>query len=201
MRTYLEAKAMAKSLRAALSARNITLSHGECLEIVAKQFGFNEWNMLSAKIDLETGVRPPPPESPGIALQPPIPVVRISSVKKAKEFYIDFLGFVADWGWPEDDDDRPLYAQISRSGVTLHLSEHRGEGAPRRAELFIRMTGLALLREELMNNNEAGPQDDTSTLPKGSKVLFRHTPDDRWELQVSDPFGNWLRFSENKPRV
>lgn len=34
MRTYLQSKAMAKSLRDELAAKNISLSHSECLEIV-----------------------------------------------------------------------------------------------------------------------------------------------------------------------
>ncbi len=34
MRNYKDAKTMAKSLRASLAARNVLLSHGECLEIV-----------------------------------------------------------------------------------------------------------------------------------------------------------------------
>ena len=51
MRTYKDAKAMAKSLRESLAARSVSLSHGECLEVVAKQFGFSDWNTLSAKLD------------------------------------------------------------------------------------------------------------------------------------------------------
>jgi hypothetical protein len=51
MRNYQDAKTMAKSLRASLAARSVLLSHGECLEIVAKQFGFADWNTLSAKLD------------------------------------------------------------------------------------------------------------------------------------------------------
>jgi hypothetical protein len=51
MRTYKDAKLMAKSLRDALAARSVRLSHSECLEIVAKQFGFTDWNTLSAKLD------------------------------------------------------------------------------------------------------------------------------------------------------
>jgi uncharacterized glyoxalase superfamily protein PhnB len=43
MRTYKDAKAMAKSLRDSMAARNVSLSHGECLEIVAQQFGFADW--------------------------------------------------------------------------------------------------------------------------------------------------------------
>ena len=48
MRTYKDAKLMAKSLRDALAARSFRLSHSECLEIVAKQLGFADWNTLSA---------------------------------------------------------------------------------------------------------------------------------------------------------
>ena len=53
MRTYPEAKAMAKLLRDSLAARSVLLSHSECLEIVAKQFGFADWNTLSAKLNVE----------------------------------------------------------------------------------------------------------------------------------------------------
>lgn len=55
MRTYKDAKAMAKSLRESLTARNVLLSHSECLEIVARVAGFADWNTLSAKLDVEPG--------------------------------------------------------------------------------------------------------------------------------------------------
>jgi hypothetical protein len=55
MRTYQDPKAMAKSLRASLAARSVLLSHSQCLEIVAKQLGFADWNTLSAKSDVEPG--------------------------------------------------------------------------------------------------------------------------------------------------
>jgi hypothetical protein len=61
MRTYKDSKAMAKSLRASLSARSVLLSHGECLEIVAKQFGVADWNTLSAKLVARSG-HPDTPE-------------------------------------------------------------------------------------------------------------------------------------------
>ena len=51
MRTYIDAKAMAKSLRNSLAASRVLLSHSKCLEIVAKQFGFADWNMLAAKLE------------------------------------------------------------------------------------------------------------------------------------------------------
>jgi hypothetical protein len=50
MRTYQDAKVIAKSLRDFLAARNVSLSHSECLEIVAQQSGFSDWNTLAAKL-------------------------------------------------------------------------------------------------------------------------------------------------------
>jgi Glyoxalase superfamily protein/ClpX C4-type zinc finger len=69
MRTYKDAKAMAKSLRDSLAARSVLLSHSECLEIVAKQSGFADWNTLSAKLDAESR-SVPRPEHLKSALQP-----------------------------------------------------------------------------------------------------------------------------------
>jgi hypothetical protein len=56
MRTYKDAKTMAKSLRGSLAARNVLLSHSACLEIVAKVLGFADWNTLSAKLDVEPAI-------------------------------------------------------------------------------------------------------------------------------------------------
>lgn len=50
MRTFSDAKAMAKALRQGLGERDIDLSHSDCLELVARQFGFPDWNVLSALI-------------------------------------------------------------------------------------------------------------------------------------------------------
>lgn len=122
-----------------------------------------------------------------ISFQPPVPVVPIVSAQDAKDFYLDFLGFAVDWGWPANDDGQQFYAQISRSGVQLHLrGERRGVS---RIELLIRMSGLDLLREELWIRKDLYDRP----------LDVGHTPDDRRELHVRDPFGNWLRFSENNP--
>jgi hypothetical protein len=54
MRTYKDAKTLAKSLRKSLSARNVLLSHSECLEIVAILAGFADWNTLSASLEVKS---------------------------------------------------------------------------------------------------------------------------------------------------
>ncbi|NDV00177.1 glyoxalase superfamily protein [Pseudoroseicyclus tamaricis] len=50
MRTYLDAKPMARTLREALAEQGIPLSHSASLELVARQFGLADWNTLAAKI-------------------------------------------------------------------------------------------------------------------------------------------------------
>jgi|SRR5580704_12804584 hypothetical protein len=51
MRTYQDAKIMAKALRGCLDTRSVSLSHSECLEIVAQQLGYADWNILAAKLN------------------------------------------------------------------------------------------------------------------------------------------------------
>jgi len=51
MHTFLDSKAMAKALRAALADRQIDITHSDSLELVAREFGFANWNMLAARID------------------------------------------------------------------------------------------------------------------------------------------------------
>ena len=51
MRDFRDAKAMAHALRDALKSRSVETTHSEALELVAKAFGYDNWNILSAKID------------------------------------------------------------------------------------------------------------------------------------------------------
>lgn len=184
MRTYLQSKAMAKSLRDELAAMNIALSHGECLEIVAKQFGFAGWNVLASKLKAETV--PHAPSAGPVALVSPIPVLGIASLAAAKEFYVDFLGFTFDWGHDEPDGGR-AYAQVSRDGVQLHLAEE-SQGGKSAALLFRDMKGLTALHREL-----------ASRQGRFAPTEICSTPWDSREFEVIDPFGNQLRFWENNP--
>jgi len=51
MRDFRDAKVMAHSLRDALKAKAMEVTHSESLELIAKTFGYENWNILSAKID------------------------------------------------------------------------------------------------------------------------------------------------------
>jgi hypothetical protein len=86
-----------------------------------------------------------------IVLQSITPILRIFDVAKAKEFYVGYLGF--NWDWEHRfDDNAPLYAQVSRSNVILHLSEHYGDGAPG-ASIAIYMTGIEAFHAALKAKN------------------------------------------------
>jgi uncharacterized glyoxalase superfamily protein PhnB len=185
MRTFRDAKAMAKSLRTALAGKNLDLTHGECLDIVAAQFELDNWNVLSAKI--ENTAAGPKPAAGAIQLKRAIPILRIFSVEKAKEFYLDFLGFTIDWEH-RFGDNTPLYAQVSRGGLKLHLSEHHGDACPG-STVFVWMRGIAEYHRELVAKDYPYYKPGLEDAPWDAKVM-----------QVTDPFGNRLRFSErNKP--
>jgi hypothetical protein len=51
MLDFSDSKSMAKALRKALAERHIAITHSVSLELVARQFGFANWNMLAAKIE------------------------------------------------------------------------------------------------------------------------------------------------------
>jgi hypothetical protein len=51
MRDFRDAKSMAHALRDALKAKAVETTHSESLELIAKAFGYDNWNILCAKID------------------------------------------------------------------------------------------------------------------------------------------------------
>jgi len=63
---FRDAKVMAQTLREALSARQVTLTHSESLELVAKILGLADWNGLSAA----TKAAEAKPEEPPAPMKP-----------------------------------------------------------------------------------------------------------------------------------
>jgi uncharacterized glyoxalase superfamily protein PhnB len=113
-----------------------------------------------------------------------IPIFRIFDPAKAREFYLDFLGFTLDWEH-RFDDRAPLYMQISRAGLTLHLSEHHGDACPG-STIFVRVTGLAEYHAEITAKNYGH-------LRPGIEETFHNSRC----MTVIDPFGNRIRFDES----
>jgi len=118
-----------------------------------------------------------------INLEATAPVFRIFSVDKAREFYIDYLGFNVDFEH-RFGENFPLYMGISRNGITLHLSEHHGDATPG-STAYIRITGIDELFAELQAKDYRYLKPGLQTMDWGTK-----------ELWLTDPFGNSLRFSE-----
>ncbi|MCC4245674.1 glyoxalase superfamily protein [Stappia indica] len=180
MRDHRHSKLMAKAMREALAEKNVTISHSEALEIVARQFGLANWNVLAAKIG--EGEGKPAESRESIRFEQAVPIVRIFDVAKASEFYFDFLGFSLDWEH-RYGENFPLYMQISRAGLRLHLSEHAGDATPG-GNMCVYMTGIRELHWELQAK-------DYRYMKPGLEVQGG-----RLELQVTDPFSNRIRFME-----
>jgi hypothetical protein len=86
---------------------------------------------------------------------------------KAREFYVDFLGFTIDWEH-RFGHNFPLYVQISRDDCTLHLSEHHGDcspGAAIRIETAVLDDLLAELRAVTTST-----RNRTLSRPRGASV-------------------------------
>ena len=173
------AKRMARLLRASLAERDVPISHAEALELVARQHGARDWNTLSASFADPPAV---PADETGIGFSAAIPIMRIFDEDKAREFYLGFLGFTLDWEH-RFEENFPLYCQVSRSSVVLHLSEHSGDGTPGH-NVYIPMHGIDAFHRELLATGYRFARPGVSNDPWGRGV------------SVSDPFGNTLRFCE-----
>jgi uncharacterized glyoxalase superfamily protein PhnB len=121
-----------------------------------------------------------------IAIQQTIPLLRIFDVAKAKEFYAGFLGFTVDWEH-RFDDAAPLYMQVSRAGLVLHLTEHYGDCCPG-STVYVRMTGLDEFHREITAKGYGYLRPGVEKTFYGTKCM-----------EVIDPFGNRVRFNEEIP--
>jgi catechol 2,3-dioxygenase-like lactoylglutathione lyase family enzyme len=172
-----QAKQMAKQLRASLEERNQVVTHSIALELVAQQLGYKDWNTASAML-----AQASTPPTPSIAFDKPIPILRMFDETKAREFYLDFLGFSVEFEH-RFEADLPLYLGISRDGLQLHLSEHHGDASPG-STVFVPMQNIELLRDELQGKRYGYGRPDIVQQGWGK------------ELQVHDPFGNRIRFCQ-----
>ena len=115
-----------------------------------------------------------------------IPILRIFSVDKAREFYLDYAGFHLDWEH-RFEPTAPVYMQISRDGL-VHLSEHHGDGTPG-SIAYVYTAGVRDLHRELNNkryrHNRPGLQEQDWGMT---------------EVTVCDPFNNRITFGERTPK-
>jgi ribosomal-protein-alanine N-acetyltransferase len=121
-----------------------------------------------------------------VSFQRVVPILRIFDIDKAKEFYVDYLGFIVDWEH-RFEAGMPLYMQVSRDGLVLHLSEHHGDGTPG-TTVYVETRGVREYHAEL-GAKEYGylrpgiEEDEIGTC-----------------INLTDPFGNRLRLNEPPDR-
>jgi catechol 2,3-dioxygenase-like lactoylglutathione lyase family enzyme len=118
-----------------------------------------------------------------VDFQRTVPIFRIFSLEKAREFYLDFLGFKVEWEH-RFEPDAPVFMQVSRGGLAINLSEHHGDGTPG-SIVYVYMTDVKALHRELNDkkyrHNRPGLQQQEWGMT---------------ELTVTDPFNNRITFGE-----
>lgn len=118
-----------------------------------------------------------------VTFEAPIPLLRIFDIPKAREFYLDYLGFSVDWEH-RFGETFPIYMQVARAGLILHLTEHHGDCCPG-AAVFIWMKGIEEFHQELSSKNYPRMRPGIETMFYGARCV-----------EVIDPFGNRLKFNE-----
>lgn len=111
------------------------------------------------------------------------PILRIFDEAKAKEFYVDFLGFGIEFEH-RFDDETPLYIGISKDGCVLHLTEHHGDCCPG-AAVRVETEDLDSYQTELAGQRYKYNRPHVHDMPWGSR-----------DMTVIDPFGNRITFTE-----
>ena len=123
------------------------------------------------------------PDESSVRFMQTVPILRIFDEQLAREFYCDFLGFEVQWEH-RFEPDLPLYMEVARGGMTLHLSGHHGDCCPG-STIFVWMTGIEAFHAEIASKR----------YPK-CRPSIEDTFYDARCLNVVDPFGNRIRFNE-----
>jgi uncharacterized glyoxalase superfamily protein PhnB len=110
------------------------------------------------------------------------PILRIYDEAKAKEFYVDFLGFAVEWEH-RFEDGTPLYMQVAKDECVIHLSEHYGDSSPG-AAVRIETTELDAFHQQLAEKKYKYARPGVQQTPWGTR-----------EMSIRDPFGNRLIFA------
>lgn len=116
-----------------------------------------------------------------MTMHPPIPILRSFDEVKAREFYVDFLGFDVLFEH-RFEPGTPLYMGVVKDQCVLHISEHHGDATPGssfRIEVDDVDALCRQLNDKQYKNSRPGVQEQT------------------WgyrEMVIPDPFGNRLVF-------
>lgn len=112
------------------------------------------------------------------------PQLRMTDWKRSRDFYERGLGFTVDWTH-QFEPGFPVFAQLTRDGLSLFLTEHSGDCKVGGAAYFVVDDVDQLYRE--INAQGIRPHE----APTDTEWNTR-------EMTVVDPDGNRLRFSNQK---
>lgn len=117
---------------------------------------------------------------------PPIPILRSFDEVKAREFYIDFLGFTPTFEF-RFEPDTPLYMGLRLDRCEIHLSEHFGDASPG-ASIRIEVDDVHRYCKALNAKSY-----------RHARPGVQHQPWGMDDMPISDPFGNRLIFCTDRP--
>jgi len=184
MRDFRDAKIMAHSLRDALKAKAMAISHSESLELIAKTFGYDNWNILSARIDT---AQPPSGSTAGHQGSPPQQLLYCSFCGKNQHEVTKLIAGPAVFICDEcvdvcidiiDDNLLRLVegdaesARIMSTERLLHYVEHATKGEQRNRLVLQQIAQMLALR------NDAAPVDDDSLRSSTLMHLKNKTTDE-----------------------
>jgi catechol 2,3-dioxygenase-like lactoylglutathione lyase family enzyme len=110
-----------------------------------------------------------------------IPILRSFDEGKAREFYVDWLGFHVTFE-TRFAPDAPLFMGVARGACVLNVSEHHGDGSPG-ACIRVKVDDLEAYHAELVAKNYKNYRPTLQDQEWGTR-----------EMVVQDGAGNRLVF-------
>jgi hypothetical protein len=211
MRDFRDAKVMARALRDTLKAKGLGTTHSESLELIAIAFGYENWNILSAKVEaaepLLTTQRPPSPSGTQNDAAPPKILYCSFCGKSQHEVQKLIAGpgvFICDecvdlcTDIVEPDDDKELFRlmkgnekiegqadpplfELARGMPTEELAHYVERG---RKGVERNRRALQGIQRRLTKQDDEAPADDD----------IRRCP----ATQRTEPAKSWLRCSKRR---
>jgi hypothetical protein len=189
MRDFRDAKVMAHSLRDALKVKAMEITHSESLELIAKTFGYENWNILSAKIDVAQ-----PRSGEAVGHQDPTPpaVLYCSFCGKTQhevkalvagphvficDECIDLCSDIIDEQLLRLIEGDEASARAMSTERLSHYVEHARKGEQRNRLVLQRIERMLALR------HNAGPVDDDILVSSGIIHLKNKTTDELLVMQ------------------
>jgi len=122
-------------------------------------------------------------------MQQVIPALRITDYAKSKAFYVDGLGFQVEWEH-RFEPHFPVFVQISREGMTLFLTEHKGD-CPVGGLVHFYVPSVDAWYDELLRNGIPVNEPPNEDLP-GLRAMTVLDPDGN-QLRICQRLDGWSR--------